>query len=78
MFCKRTAANGVMYLALYVDNILLISEDQSEIDTVKQQVNEKFQMTDLGEAKVILNMQITKNKIMGCWPWIKPDTLWII
>ena len=65
MFYKRTATNGVMYLALYVDDILLISENQSEIDTVKQQLNQKFQMTDLGEAKVILNMQITRNKTWG-------------
>ena len=65
VFYKKTANNGVMYLALYVDDILLISEEQSEIDAVKQQMNEKFQMTDLGEAKVILNMQITGNKNLG-------------
>ncbi len=32
VFYKRTAANGVMYLSLYVDDILLISVEHSEID----------------------------------------------
>ncbi len=61
---KRNATNGVMYLALYVDEILLISEE-SQFDAVKQQLNQKIQMNDLGEAKGIDNMHTTRNTSWG-------------
>ena len=39
-----------MFLILYVDDILLIENDVSMLNSVKESLNGKFSMKDLGEA----------------------------
>ena len=48
-----------MILCLYVDDILIFGTNL-EIVKVKSYLSKKFDMKDLGEAKVILGMEIEK------------------
>ena len=43
-----------IYLLLYVDDILIASKSKVEIGKLKLQLNEEFEMKNLGEAKKIL------------------------
>jgi len=46
------------YLALYVDDLLIISENDDHLAEVKRRLAEKFEMKDLGVAKKFLGMEI--------------------
>ena len=48
-------------MAVYVEDFLLFSNDQSLVDSVKQQLSSDFQMKDLGEVRQILGMNITRS-----------------
>ena len=45
-----------MILILYVDNLLLLGEDQSKIEDVKNQLGKLYQMKDLGPASSYLEI----------------------
>ena len=58
----------MVFLVLYVDDILLIGNDVETLSNVKKWLAEQFQMKDLGEASYILGIQIIrdrKNKILA-------------
>ena len=58
----------VIFLVLYVDDILLIRNDVETLSNVKKWLAEQFQMKDLGGASYILGIQIIrdrKNKILA-------------
>ena len=44
------SGSSVAFLVLYVDDILLIGNDVSMLNSVKESLNGKFSMKDLGEA----------------------------
>jgi len=48
----------VIYLVLYVDNMLLVGNDKEIIQDLKTQLSSKFDMKDLGAATYILGMEI--------------------
>lgn len=56
---------GVIYLVLYVDDLLIGNRHKTEIDKLKKLLNHEFKMNDLGSAKKILGMEITRNKYAG-------------
>lgn len=45
-----------MYLLIYVDDMLIVSKNMSEIIRLKTQLSGEFEMKDLGVAKKILGM----------------------
>ena len=51
-----------MFLILYVDDILLIGNDVSMLNSVKESLNGKFSMKDLGEAVYILGIKIYRDR----------------
>ena len=58
----------MVFLVLYVDDILLIGNDVETLSNVKKWLAEQFQMKDLGEASCILGIQIIrdcKNKLLA-------------
>ena len=58
----------MVFLVLYVDDILLIGNDVETLLNVNKWLAEKFQMKDLGEASYILGIQIIrdrKNKLLA-------------
>ena len=51
--------NGYMtYIALYVDDLLIISENDDDLVEVKRRLTEKFEMKDLGVARKFLGIEI--------------------
>ena len=58
----------MVFLVLYVDDILLIGNDVETLSNVKKWLVEQFQMKDLGEASYILgiqNIRDLKNKLLA-------------
>ena len=62
VYFKDQKGVGYVYLLLYVDDMLIVSKEKSEINRLKSLLSKRFQMKDLGPAKVILGMEIQRNK----------------
>ena len=65
---KYIKEKKVVFLVLYVDDILLIGNDVETLSNVKKWLVEQFQLKDLGEARYILGIQIIrdhKNKLLA-------------
>ena len=55
---KRHQDKVVMFLVLYVDDILLIGNDVGVMSSVKVWLSSQFNMKDLGEANFILGIKL--------------------
>ncbi|GFZ06430.1 hypothetical protein Acr_18g0006000 [Actinidia rufa] len=55
----------MIYLLLYVDDMLIASKSKVEIDILKAQLSQEFEMKDLGKAKKILKIEIKRDKVKG-------------
>ena len=58
----------MVFLILYVDDILIIGNDIGSLKSVKMWLTKQFQMKDLGEASYVLRIQIfrdRKNKMLA-------------
>ena len=58
---KKTSGRIVVFLILYVDDILLIGNDIPTLLNVKQWLGKCFSMKDLGEAETILDIKIYRD-----------------
>ena len=56
---------GFIILVLYVDDMLIVAKDQSEVDRLKVKLSSEFRMKDLGKARRILGMEIFRNSSTG-------------
>nr|CBG76267.1 OO_Ba0005L10-OO_Ba0081K17.18 [Oryza officinalis] len=54
-----------IYLLLYVNDMLIAAKDKSEIAKLKAQLSSEFEMKDLGAAKKILGIEITRERQSG-------------
>ena len=54
-----------MYLLLYVNDMLIASQDKSLINKLKLQLSKELDMKDLGTTKKILGMEIKKDHQAG-------------
>jgi len=55
---KKESGSTVVFLILYMDDILLIGNDIPMLQSVKTSLNNSFSMKDLGEAAYILGIKI--------------------
>src|SRR6202046_1159695 len=55
-------ANLYILVALYVDDLLLVSNSLEGLSALKRDLSRRFSMTDLGEAHYILGIQIDRNR----------------
>ena len=65
---KRHRDKVVMFLVLYVDDILLIGNDVGVMSSIKIWLSSQFDMKDLGKAKFILGIKLwrnQKNRMLG-------------
>ena len=65
---KRIQAQKIVFLVLYVDDILLIGNDKQVLSGVKDWLHKQFDMKDLGEANYILGIKLIrdrKNKLLA-------------
>lgn len=60
-FFKRYHSSYIILL-LYVYDMLVAGPDIDEIRNLKMQLSKEFDMKDLGPAKEILGIQITRDK----------------
>jgi hypothetical protein len=51
-----------VYGLLYVDDLLLISNVLSRLQSIKAELSKRFEMKDLGEAQFILGLQIHRDR----------------
>ncbi len=52
----------MLYLLVYVDDLLLVANDTAQLASVKAQLSSRFEMKDMGEAQFILGVQITRDR----------------
>ena len=62
VYVKETD-HGPIYLAVYVDDLLLIGDNIAEIDLIKADLSLKFDMDDRGDASYILGMSIQRDRV---------------
>ncbi|KAL5810596.1 hypothetical protein ACOSQ4_027164 [Xanthoceras sorbifolium] len=65
---KRVINKNIVFLFLYVDDILLIGNDVGVLSDVKGWLASQFQMKDLGEASYVVGIQLIrdrKNKLIA-------------
>ena len=56
----KDTENGYVILCLYVDDILIVGNDDKMIKSTKNMLNSRFDMKDMGLANVILGIKITR------------------
>jgi hypothetical protein len=59
---KKVSGSIVVFLVLYVDDILLIGNDILMMEAVKSSLRKSFSMKDLGEAAYILGIKIYRDR----------------
>ena len=59
---KKASGSALMFLVLYVDDILLIGNDIPMLEVVKTSLRKCFSMKDLGEAAYILGIRIYRDR----------------
>ena len=59
---KKVSGSVVVFLVLYVDDMLLIVNDVSVLQYVKIWLSKNFSMKDLGEATYILGIKIYRDR----------------
>lgn len=59
--CGVFTKNGI-FIAIYVDDLLIVGKDKQEISAVKEALHGRFQMTDLGPCSYYLGIRIRRNR----------------
>jgi hypothetical protein len=59
---KQLSGSSVVFLILFVDDILLVENDVSMLNSVMESLNGKFLMKDLSEAVYILGIKIYRDR----------------
>ncbi|GJX80864.1 retrovirus-related pol polyprotein from transposon TNT 1-94 [Tanacetum coccineum] len=65
VYHKKEAYGSLIYLLLYVDDMLVAAKDMEELNKLKILLNTKFDMKDLGAARKILGMEIIRDRKHG-------------
>ena len=60
---KKVSGSTIIFLVLYVNDILLIENNIFILTTVKILMSKEFSMKDLGEASFILGIKIYRDKL---------------
>jgi len=58
--CIYVSKDGTLIIAIYVDDLLIISKDMDKINKVKDKLSSRFKMSDLGELSWYLGMRVTR------------------
>ena len=70
-FCKaekdtccyfKKYTNSYVFLLLYVNKMLIAGSSMREINNLKTRLSTTFEMKDLGQAKQILGMKISRDR----------------
>lgn len=58
----RKSESSILIIALYVDDLLIVGSNKSEITTLKNDLGKIFEMKDLGPASVMLGIEISRDR----------------
>ena len=58
----KLISDHVIYLVLYVEDMLLVGSDKEIIEDLKTQLSSKFNMKDLGAANYILGIEFKRER----------------
>ena len=58
----KHAGSNVIYVLVYVDDLLLATNDMAQLNATKAALSSRFDMKDMGEAHFILGVQITRDR----------------
>jgi hypothetical protein len=61
VYFKRLENGNYIILLLYVDDMLVAESNMQDINVLKKKLSNSFSMKDLGAAKKILGMRITRD-----------------
>ncbi|VFQ86104.1 unnamed protein product [Cuscuta campestris] len=59
---KKVSGSAIVFLALYVDDILLIGNEIPTLTTIKTWLSKSFSMKDLGDASYALGIRIYRDR----------------
>ncbi|KAA0054971.1 Cysteine-rich RLK (receptor-like protein kinase) 8 [Cucumis melo var. makuwa] len=62
LFTKVSKTVKIVILIVYVDDIVLTGDDQTEISQLKQRMGDEFEIKDLGNLKYFLGMKVVWSK----------------
>ena len=62
VYLKKQNDGSYIILLLYVDDMLVAGSNMQEINVLKRKLENSFAMKDLGAAKQILGMRITRKE----------------
>ncbi|KAA0058176.1 Retrovirus-related Pol polyprotein from transposon TNT 1-94 [Cucumis melo var. makuwa] len=62
LFTKVSKTGKIVILIVYVDDIVLTGDDQTEISQLKQRMGDEFEIKDLGNLKYFLGMEVARSK----------------
>lgn len=62
MFYKHTEKNKVVLLIVYVDDIILTGNNETEMSIIKEKLAKDFKIKDLGSLKYFLGMEFARSK----------------
>ena len=62
---QKVSGSKICFLVLYVDDILLATNDKSFLHEVKQFLSLNFDMKDMGEASYIIGIKIHRDRSQG-------------
>ena len=58
----RHLSSVIALIALRFDNLLIAGKSAPEVQSIKDKLNHRFEMKDMGEAKVILGIDISRDR----------------
>ncbi len=58
----KHSAKAIMLIALYADDLLIAGNDTAAIVWMKGELRQRFEMKELGEARVSLGLEISRDK----------------
>jgi hypothetical protein len=58
----KRISNTIIILAVYVDDLVIASNDKLAVQNLKQTSQSKFKVNDLGKLKVIVGIAVIRNR----------------
>ncbi|KAA0051254.1 Cysteine-rich RLK (RECEPTOR-like protein kinase) 8 [Cucumis melo var. makuwa] len=62
LFTKVSKTGKIAILIVYVDDIVLTRDDQTETNKLKQRMGDEFEIKELGNLKYFLGMEVARSK----------------
>jgi len=62
---QKNQGENILIIAVYVDDILIFSNNQKQKNDIKEKLKKEFKLKDLGEVTNCLGIRITRNHQRG-------------